>query len=104
MSLLSLVRLEVFNANTSLFMSRNESRSFSSSSVKSWDIITILLGTLGSSGTVLISHSGSIGLLMKLPSFCLHVMLVLSSIFSSYRQFIFLWPVAKPSSMFLASF
>jgi hypothetical protein len=36
--------------------------------------------------------------------FFLHVMLVLSSVFSSCRQFTFLWPGAKPSSMFLASF
>jgi hypothetical protein len=33
----------------------------------------------------LISHSDSIGLLLKLPLFCLPVMLVLSSVFPSCR-------------------
>jgi hypothetical protein len=103
-SLLTPVRSEVLHAKTSLFLSKNESSSFSSPSVKSWDIVTVLSGTLGSSGIVLISHYGSIGLLLKLPLFCLPVMLVLSSVFSSCRQFTFLWPGAKPCSMFLASF
>jgi hypothetical protein len=47
--------------NTSLFLSRNESNSVSSSVVKSWEMITTLSGTLESSGTLLVSHSGSIG-------------------------------------------
>jgi hypothetical protein len=75
-SMLTHVRSKVLHANTSLFLSKNESNYASSLDVKSWDIITVLSGTLGSSGTLLVSHSGSIGLLAKLPSFSFLVMLL----------------------------
>jgi hypothetical protein len=103
-SLVTPMRSEVLHAKTLMFLSKNESSSFSSPGVKCWDIVTVLSGTLGSSGTILISHSGSIGLLLKLPLFCLPVMLALSSVFPSCRKFTFLWPGAKPCSIFLASF
>jgi hypothetical protein len=90
--------------NTSLFLSRNESNSTSSPDVKSWDIITVLSSTLGSSGTLLVSHSASIGLLAKLPSFSFLVMLLQPYAFSFCRQFTFMWPRAKLCSMFLSSF
>jgi hypothetical protein len=64
MSLLTPMRLEVCHAKTSLFLSRNESNSVSSFDVKFWEIITILSGTLGSNGPLLVSHSGSIGMLV----------------------------------------
>jgi hypothetical protein len=54
--------------NTSLFLSRKEINSISSLDVKSWEIITVLSGTLGSNGILLVSHFSSIGLLAELPS------------------------------------
>jgi hypothetical protein len=39
--------------------------------ISPWEIIIALSGTLGSKATLLISHSGLIGLLAKLPSFLL---------------------------------
>jgi hypothetical protein len=89
---------------TSLFLSRNESNSVSSFDVKSWEIITVLSDTLGSSGTLLVSHSGSIGLLTRLPSLSPLVVLLQFSAFLSCKQFMFLWSGAKPYSMFLTSF
>jgi hypothetical protein len=71
--------------NTSLFLSKNESNSTSLLDVKSWDIIMVLSGALGSSGTLLVLHSGSIGLLAKLPSFSFLVMLLQPCALSSYR-------------------
>jgi hypothetical protein len=88
-SLLTPVRSEVFHANTSLFLTRNENYSASSLDVKSWDIITILFGTLGSSRTLFVSHFGSIGLLAKLPSLSFLAMLLQPYAFSSCRQFTF---------------
>jgi hypothetical protein len=84
-SLLTPIRSEVLHVNTSLFLSRNESNSASSIDVKSWDIITVLSGTLGSSGTLLVSHSSSIGVLAKLHSFSFLVMLLQPCAFSSCR-------------------
>jgi hypothetical protein len=104
MSLLTPVRSEVLHVNMSLFLSRNESNSVSSSTVKSWEIITALSGTLWSSGTLLVLYYGSIGLLVELPSLSFLAMLLRSSSFSSCKQFTFLWPGVKPCSMFLASF
>jgi hypothetical protein len=76
MLLLTPVRSEVCHAKTSLFLSRNESNLVSSSRDRSWEIITIIYGTLGSKGTLLVSHSGSMaGLLTMLAS--LLVVLVL---------------------------
>jgi hypothetical protein len=54
--------------NTLLYLSRNESNSVSLSIVKSWEIITTLSRTLGSSRTLLVPHSSSIGLHVELPS------------------------------------
>jgi hypothetical protein len=85
MSLLTPVRSEVFHTNTSLFLSRKENNSVSSLDVKSLEIITVLSSTLGSNETILVAHSGSIGLLTELPSPSLLVMLLLLSAFSSYR-------------------
>jgi hypothetical protein len=70
MLLLTHVRSEVFHVKTSLFLSRNE-RSFDSSlGDRSCEIIIVLFGTLGSSETLLVSHSCSIvGLSMKLSLF-----------------------------------
>jgi hypothetical protein len=85
MSLLTPVRSEVFHPNTSLFLSMKESNSVSSLDVKSWEIVTVLSGTLRSNGTLLVSHSGFIGLLVGLPSPSFLVMLLLPSAFSSYR-------------------
>jgi hypothetical protein len=92
-------------SKSSLFLSKNGSNSVSSLCDKSWEIITILSSTLGSSGTLLVSHSGLIAsLLAKVsPLFVAFVPLWLS-LFSSCKQFIFLWPGGKPCSMFLASF
>jgi hypothetical protein len=82
--LLTPVCSEVLHANTSLFLPKNESNSSSSLDVKSWDIVTVLSGTLGSSKTILMSHSSSIGLLPKLSSFLLFVMLLWLSVLLSY--------------------
>jgi hypothetical protein len=90
MSLLTPVRSEVFYANKSLFLSRKDSNSVSSLDVKSWEIITVLSSTLGSNGTLLVSHSSSIGLLAELPSPSFLVVLLLPSAFSTYIQFTFL--------------
>jgi hypothetical protein len=68
-----------------LFLSRNKSKVASSLDVKSWDIIIVLSGTLGSSGTLLVSHSDSIGLLAKLPSFSFLAMLLQPYALSSCR-------------------
>jgi hypothetical protein len=68
MSLLTPIRSEVHHAKTSLFLSRNESSYVSSFDVKSWEIIRVLSRTLWSNGTLLVSHSGSIDLLVRLPS------------------------------------
>jgi hypothetical protein len=76
MSLLTPIRSEVLQANTSLFLSRNESNSASSLDVRSWDISTALSGTLGSSGTLLVLHSGSTDPFATLPLFSLLVMLL----------------------------
>jgi hypothetical protein len=70
--------------NTSLFLSRNESNSVSSFDVKSCEIITVLSGTLRSSGTLMVSHSGSIDLLAEVPSLSFLVMQPQFSTFSSY--------------------
>jgi hypothetical protein len=51
----------IFHANTSLFLSRKESNLVSLLDAKSWEIITALFGTLGSNGTLLVSHSSCIG-------------------------------------------
>jgi hypothetical protein len=64
-------------------------------------MITALSGTLGSNGTFLFSYSGSIGLLSKVPSFILLTVLLPFSVFSSCKKFTFLWPGAKPCSIFL---
>jgi hypothetical protein len=48
----------------SLFLSRNESSLVSSSTVRSWEIIIVLFGTLGSEGTLFVSHSGSMTVLV----------------------------------------
>jgi hypothetical protein len=90
MSLLTPVRLEVFHVNTSLFLFRKDINSVSSLDVKSWEIFTVLSGTLGSNGTLLVSYSSSIGMLAELPSPSFVAMLLLPSTFSSYRQFTFL--------------
>jgi hypothetical protein len=90
--------------NTSLFLSRNESNSVSSFDVKSWEISAVLSNTLGSSGTCLVLHYDSIGLLAELPSFSFLAMLIHLSTFSSCKQFICLWSRAKLCSMFLAPF
>jgi hypothetical protein len=64
--LLTPMRSEVCLAKISLFLSRNESSLVSSFGDKSWEIIIVLSGTLGPSGTLLVSHFGTIaGLLMK---------------------------------------
>jgi hypothetical protein len=81
MSLLTTIRSEVLHANTSLFLSRNDNNSVSSFDVKSWDIITVLSGTLESSGILLVSHSGSIDLLAELSSFSFLVLMLLFSAF-----------------------
>jgi glucose uptake protein GlcU len=86
MLLLTPVRSEVFHARTSLFLSRNERSFVSSLGDKSCEIITILSGTLWSSGTLLISHSASIAGLSVKFSLLLFVLasLVLSD-FSSWK-------------------
>jgi hypothetical protein len=58
--------VEVCHAKISFFSSKNKSNSVSSLSDKPWEIIIVLSGTLGSSRTLFVSHSGSIaGLFMK---------------------------------------
>jgi hypothetical protein len=69
MAVLTPIISEVLHANTSLFLSRNYNNSVSSFDVRSSEIITVLSGTLGSSGTLLVSHSGSIDMLTELSSF-----------------------------------
>jgi hypothetical protein len=51
-----------------------------------------------------VSHSSSIGLLVKQSSFLLLAPSLQFPTFSSWRKFTFLWPRAKPCSLFLASF
>jgi hypothetical protein len=105
MSLLKPIRSEVCHAKTSLLLSSNESSSFSSLDDRSCEIITALSGTLGSNGTLLVSHSGSIvGLLAKLTPLLVAVASLQPYAFSSCKQFTFLCPCVKPCSMFLASF
>jgi hypothetical protein len=71
-----LTRSDVCHVKTSLFLSRNESISISSLDDKSWEIITALSNTLGSNGTLLVLHYGSMaGLLAKLS---LHLVAVVS--------------------------
>jgi hypothetical protein len=70
-SLLTPMRLEVFHVKTSLLLSKNKSNSASLLANKSWEISTTLSDSLGSNGTHLVSHSCSIGLLVKLSSFLL---------------------------------
>jgi hypothetical protein len=65
---------------------RNESNSISSLGDKSWEIITILSGTLGSSGTLLLSHSSSLAGLLVEPSLLFVALVLLQlSVFSSYK-------------------
>jgi hypothetical protein len=52
MLLLTPVRSKVCHAKTSLFLCWNESSSACSSDDRSWEIIIVLSGTLGSSGTL----------------------------------------------------
>jgi hypothetical protein len=85
-------------------LSRNESNSASSLANKSWEIITSLSGTLGSKGTILVSHSSSISLLTKVPLFFVLTSPLPLYTFLSCIQFTFLWPRAKACSIFLASF
>jgi hypothetical protein len=99
------VRSEVFHAKTSPFLFRNESNSISFSGDKSWEIITALYGTLGSSGTLLVSHSGSTVGLLTIPASLLVVLVSCQPLVSSLcKPFTFLWLGAKSCSMFLASF
>jgi hypothetical protein len=104
MSLLTPIRSEVLHTNTSLFLSKNDNNSVSLFGVRSWEIIAVLSSTLGSNGTLLVSHYGSIDLLADLSPFSFLVLLPLLSTLSPYKQFTFLWPEAKSCSMFLASF
>jgi hypothetical protein len=91
MLLLTPVRLEVFHAKTSLFLSKNERSFVSSLGDRSYEIIIVLSGTLGSRGTLLVSHSGSIaGLSVKLSLFLFALASLVLSDFSSYNQFTFL--------------
>jgi hypothetical protein len=92
MSLFTPIKSEIHHAKTSLFLSRNESNSISLFDVKSWEIIIVLSSTIGSNGTLLVSHSGSIGLLAGLPSLSLLVAVLQLSAFLSCKQFTFLWP------------
>jgi hypothetical protein len=62
-------------------LSRNNNNSVSSFDVRSWDMITVLSGTLGSSETLLVSHSGSIDLLAELSWFSFSALLLLFSVF-----------------------
>jgi hypothetical protein len=70
------VRSEVCHAKTSLFLSKNESSSISSSDDSSWEIINVLLGTLGSSGTLLVSHSSSMAGLVTMLALLLSVLVL----------------------------
>jgi hypothetical protein len=91
MLLLTSIRSEVFHANTSLFLSRNERSFVSSLGDKSCEIITVLSGTLGSSRTLLISHYGLIaGLSVKLSLLLFALESLVLSDFSSCRQITFL--------------
>jgi hypothetical protein len=90
MLLLTPVRSEVFQVKTSLSLSRNESSSTSYSGDRSWVTIIVLFGTLGSSGTLLVSHSGSMAGLVAMPALLLVVSaLWCPSVSSSYKQFRF---------------
>jgi hypothetical protein len=85
------MRSEVCHAKTSLFLSRNESNLVSSLGDISWEIITILSGTLGSSRTLSVSHYGSIASLSVKISVLLFALASLAlSDFSSCMQFTFL--------------
>jgi hypothetical protein len=65
-------------------LSKNDSNSASSSGERSWEIITALSGTLGSRGTLFVSHFGSMtSLLVLLASFLTVLM--------------FFWPLASSS-------
>jgi hypothetical protein len=57
----------------------------SSLDAKSWEIIIVLSSTLESNGSLLVSHSGSIGLLAELPSPSFVAVLLLPYAFSSYK-------------------
>jgi hypothetical protein len=75
------MRSDVHHAKTSLFLSSNGSNLVSSFDVRSWEIMTVLSGTLGSNGTLFVSHSSLIGLLVKLSSLLLLGVLVQFSVF-----------------------
>jgi hypothetical protein len=75
---------------TSLILSRNESNSVSSSMERSWEIINALSGTLGSRGTLLVSHSGSISCLLTMLASLLVVLVLCRPSASSSKQFTFL--------------
>jgi hypothetical protein len=103
--LLTPVRSEVFHAKTSLFLSKNESNSVSSSTVRSWEIITILPGTLGSRGTFPVSYSGSMAIFLVMLASILGVLMSCwPPPSSSCKQFTFMCSGAKPCSIFLTSF
>jgi hypothetical protein len=98
--LLTSMRSKVFHTKTSMFLSKNNSNSVSSSSERSWEIITTLSGTLGYRGTLFVSYSGSmIGLFMVLASFLTVFVSCWPSASSSCSQLTFLWPRAKPCSI-----
>jgi hypothetical protein len=103
MLLLTPVRSEVFHVKTSLFLSRNESKSISFGD-KSREIITALFGTLGSKGILLVLHSGSIAALFTMVASVLFVLLSCRPSAFYCKQFTFLWPGAKSCFMFLVSF
>jgi hypothetical protein len=84
-SLLTPIRSEVLHVNMSLFLSRSEISCASSLGAKSLDIITVFSGTLKSSETILVSHSGSIVLPTKVPLLSFVAMLLQFSDFLSYK-------------------
>jgi hypothetical protein len=104
-SLLTPTRSEVNQAKTSLFLSRNCRSSTYSHGLIAVPMLIALSNIMGSSGTLLKSPSALIAFLNSVEASCLDEGCTCSCCsVSCLRKCRFLWPGAKPHSMFLASF
>jgi hypothetical protein len=98
-------RSEVDYAKTFLFLSRNCRSSACSCGLISVPMQTALSGTLGLSATLLMSPSASIAFLNSVEISLIDTGCSCSCCYvSSLKKYTFLWPGAKPRSIFLASF
>jgi hypothetical protein len=103
--LITPVRTEVVQVKTSLFLSKSDNNSASSSDERSCAISTNLYGTLGSSRTCFVLHLASIAILPLLQALPFGVQVFCWPLTStSLKKCAFLWLRANPYSIFLASF